>query len=315
MHLERFGRLAHRREPGAHARDVAVVVGAEDVDQLVEAALALVEVIGDVGGEIGVLAVLAHDHAVLLVAELGRAEPVAPSCSNRWPCCAQALERAVDRPPSCHRARPLGRPAVEAARRTAARSLADVGEHRRERERRARCGSRPSPSSSCARAMSASMCFSLSPPCGRVGRQPVEDVVRGPCGACSPCARAALSRDRRAHSRPDSRSTGTRGVSPQQLEIAQPDADREDVHLPAGIVDVVLAVHVVAGGLEQVGERRADRRPAAVADVQRAGRIRRHELDDHLAAARRPCSRRSAAPSVVHARDLRLHRPRASGRN
>ncbi len=74
-HLERFGRLAHRREPRAHARDVAVVVGAEDRHQQVEAALALVEVVGDVGGEVGLLAVGAHHDAVFLVAEQRGAEP------------------------------------------------------------------------------------------------------------------------------------------------------------------------------------------------------------------------------------------------
>jgi hypothetical protein len=33
---------------------------------------------------------------------------------------------------------------------------------------------------------------------------------------------------------------------PAALEIAQPGADRQDVHLPPGIVDVVLALHLVA---------------------------------------------------------------------
>jgi hypothetical protein len=47
------------------------------------------------------------------------------------------------------------------------------------------------------------------------------------------------------------------------------NADREDVHLPAGIVDVVLAVHAEAGRVEQVGERGLkaacrDRRSGAV---------------------------------------------------
>jgi len=42
---------------------------APDIDDLVEAALDLVEVVGDVRGEIGVQAVVALDDAVLLVAE------------------------------------------------------------------------------------------------------------------------------------------------------------------------------------------------------------------------------------------------------
>ncbi len=42
-----------------HARDIAVMVGAPHVDHEVEPALKLVEVVGDVGREIGVLAVFA----------------------------------------------------------------------------------------------------------------------------------------------------------------------------------------------------------------------------------------------------------------
>ena len=56
--------------------DVAVVVRAPDVDQQFVAALQLVEVIGDVGGEVGLLAVGAHHHAVFVVAEFGGLEPL-----------------------------------------------------------------------------------------------------------------------------------------------------------------------------------------------------------------------------------------------
>jgi hypothetical protein len=58
-----------------HPGDVAVVVGAPDVDDAVEAPLELVQVVGDVGGEVGVDAVVAPHHPVLLVAEGGGAEP------------------------------------------------------------------------------------------------------------------------------------------------------------------------------------------------------------------------------------------------
>ena len=75
-HLELFaGGVAdaggHRREPA----DVAVVVGPEQVDAGVEAPLALVDVVGGVGREVGELAVGADDHAVLVVAEVGGAHP------------------------------------------------------------------------------------------------------------------------------------------------------------------------------------------------------------------------------------------------
>ena len=52
-----------------------MVVGAPDVDQPVEAALELVEVVGDVRGEVRVLAGRALEDAVLVVAVLGRAQP------------------------------------------------------------------------------------------------------------------------------------------------------------------------------------------------------------------------------------------------
>ena len=102
----------------------------------------------------------------------------------------------------------------------------------------------------------------------------------------------SLSRDRVAGSRRGSRCSGNGKCSPQALEVAQPDARREDLHLPAGVVDVVLALHREAGGVEQVRERGAEGGVSAVADVQRAGRVRRDELDDHApacaAAALRP---------------------------
>ena len=64
-----------RLESGANASDRAVVIGALDVDRALESALPFGDVIGDVGQEVGVGAVpLAHD-AILVVAEIGRAQP------------------------------------------------------------------------------------------------------------------------------------------------------------------------------------------------------------------------------------------------
>jgi hypothetical protein len=51
------------------------MVRAPDIEYTIEAAFELVDVISDVGGEVGVDAVVALDHAVLLVAEVGGAEP------------------------------------------------------------------------------------------------------------------------------------------------------------------------------------------------------------------------------------------------
>ena len=76
QHLEVLVRLvaeglAHRHQPA----DVAVVVGAEHDHAQVEAALALVEVVGAVAGDVGRVAVGPDEHPVLVVAELLGAQP------------------------------------------------------------------------------------------------------------------------------------------------------------------------------------------------------------------------------------------------
>ena len=76
--LEPVALAAERLPGGQHARDVAVVVGAPRVDEAVEFAAALVEVVGDVRREVGDLAVRAAQDAVLVVAEGRRAQPDRP---------------------------------------------------------------------------------------------------------------------------------------------------------------------------------------------------------------------------------------------
>ena len=116
----------------------------------------------------------------------------------------------------------------------------------------------------------------------RIGRRAARDFRRGPL------QRIAAFRVQRARHGQD--VFGAIAVRRErdglaaQLEVTQIDADREDVDLPAGIVDVVLAIDRVPGGLEQVAERRAIRRAAAVAHVHGAGGIGRNEFDHHLAA-------------------------------
>jgi hypothetical protein len=74
------GRRRAPRSP-RDARDVAVMVGTPDVDQLVVAALQLLAMVADVGGEVGQLAVAALHDAVLVVAERRGAEPGGPVAS------------------------------------------------------------------------------------------------------------------------------------------------------------------------------------------------------------------------------------------
>src|SRR6185436_16108619 len=53
------------------AVDVPVMVGAEHVDALVEAALALVDVVRGVGSQVRLLAVAPDEDAILIVGEVG----------------------------------------------------------------------------------------------------------------------------------------------------------------------------------------------------------------------------------------------------
>ena len=73
--LELVGIVAEGLHRGLQPRDVAVVVGAPHVDEQVEAPGELVPVVGDVGQQVGVLAVGLDEHPVLVVAEVGRPQP------------------------------------------------------------------------------------------------------------------------------------------------------------------------------------------------------------------------------------------------
>ena len=77
-HLEAVGRTAERSQAGPQSGDIAVVVGTPDIQEMFEPALALVEDERDVGGEIGLDAVVADHHTVFLVAVFGALEPQRP---------------------------------------------------------------------------------------------------------------------------------------------------------------------------------------------------------------------------------------------
>src|SRR6202035_3895002 len=73
------------------------MVGAPHVDLAIEAALALVLVVGDVRGEVGVLAAGAHQHAVLVVAVVGRAQPQSALAAIGMPALLEQREHMIDR--------------------------------------------------------------------------------------------------------------------------------------------------------------------------------------------------------------------------
>ena len=116
---------------------------------------------------------------------------------------------------------------------------------------------------------------------------------------------------------------GKRDRYPPALEVTQPHAQREDVHLAAGVVDVVLALHVESGRFEDVGDACAVRGTPAVSDVQRAGGVRGDELhlDAPAIAERRARSARAVHEDAAHhlgerpRRDAEVDEARAGNRD
>ncbi len=76
------------------------------------------------------------------------------------------------------------------------------------------------------------------------------------------------------------------GLATEQLQVPGLDRGPEPVHLPARVVEVVLALDGPARGLEHPSERVAERGIASVADVQRTRRVRADELDLRAGAGR-----------------------------
>ena len=70
----------------------------------------------------------------------------------------------------------------------------------------------------------------------------------------------------------------------ERLAVAQERRLGEHLDLPAGVVDVVLAGHVVARVGHQRGQRVAEHRAAGMAHMHRAGRVGRDVLDVDLLA-------------------------------
>ena len=138
---------------------------------------------------------------------------------------------------------------------------------------RDQCSTSPkpsAPSSSRARSISASMCFSLSPAGASGGRSAVHRRRRRARSVCPP-ARAGAARPSPARSRRGSRSSGIGSCTRAVLQVAQPYAHGEDVHLPSGIVDVVLALDIEADRI-RAGSRGSRRRRPGGHGRRAAGR-------------------------------------------
>ncbi|SIC35810.1 Uncharacterised protein [Mycobacteroides abscessus subsp. abscessus] len=63
--------IAKRLDGSLHTRDIAVVIGAPDIDKLFEAALKLVFMVGDIRRQIRVRSVILDKHAIFIIAEFG----------------------------------------------------------------------------------------------------------------------------------------------------------------------------------------------------------------------------------------------------
>ena len=72
---------------------------------------------------------------------------------------------------------------------------------------------------------------------------------------------------------------GQRDLASELLLIASEQGPAEEADLRAGVVDVVLALDLEAGGVQHRGQCVSENRAASVADLQRSGRVGRDEFD------------------------------------
>src|SRR5262249_62243383 len=107
-------------------------------------------------------------------------------------------------------------------------------------------------------------------------------------------------------------------VLAERLAVGQERRGCERVDLGAGVVDVVFARDLEAAEGEQVGERIAEYRAAAMTDVQRSGRVGGHVFDvdrgafAHVAASivRTGCEHRAQGAAPGRGRDRQVDETR-----
>ena len=253
------------------------MIRAPDVDYLVEAAIELVHVIGDVGREISGLAVVTAQYAVFFVAKIAGAEPLRAILQIDVPVVVEPAYRGIDQ--TLVGQRTLGEPTVEVDAKGVQVS-ANHFHQRVERSVENHAVIALAEQSTSLFDQFVDMLFLVTG--GRVGTHAVVHPVGGlqealtvftvQGGGDIPDVVSLVGVARKSD------------LLAAQLEVAQPGRGTEDMHLPAGVVDVILALHRVAGVLQQVGERGAVGGTAAVTDVQRPGGIGGNEFDLDAAA-------------------------------
>ncbi len=280
LDVERRLALGQRLHRGLHALHVAAVIGAPDIDQVVEAAAELVVVVGDVAGEIGPRPIGFFQRPIDLVAELGGAEqrlrprlPILRQFAFRGlqhalvdqPALAERGERRIDRTAGHQVA--LGDKGVELHAEHGeigadqSHHLGD-GEfaHRRQPNR-----------------------LGLVEPLFAVALEQLASGLLQVFAGIEP-----LRLNARRLQRHRAVQQAAFRLRFDRLAIAVIDRAGQRIDLGAGIVDVILTVHRKASLGEQCRERVADDGAAAMADMHRPGRVGRDKLDiDPLAAADR----------------------------
>ena len=251
--LERAG-PAPGREHSLAAGDVAVVVGAPDVDEMVEAAFHFVVVVRHVAHEVRHLAVGLDEHAVLLVIERARLEPGGAVLYVDVALLVHGLEASVHRALAGlvgHVQAALAEPALERGAEALGDAmllgqLVGVG--------------------ALAEVLHALLRVGVEPHVAVLVNYGLSDVLHVGAGVAR---------------------LGHLDVAAEQLLVAHGHRLAEVVHLRAGVVDVELLEHVVARVAHDARRGVAERGPTAVAHVQRAGRVRRDVLEVDLALALR----------------------------
>jgi hypothetical protein len=281
--LELVRILAETDRGGAHARHVAMMVRPEHVDRPVETALQFVQKIRDVGREIRGAAVLADHNAIFLVAERGGAEPGGAVLDVQVPVLAQALDGAL------HRAAlfqfELGEPHVE-VHAEFRQVLLDVGQDVVQRHVEKHPVTVRLQQFAGSLDQRIEVKFTVAAFVRRQRQAVLQFAPRKPAAVAVFHANDARDVVNVVAAVAVVRETDAFAA---QLQVAQPDADGQDVHLAAVVVDVILTLHAVAGGSEDAGQARAVRRAAAMADVQRTGRVGGDELHgDAVAGALQP---------------------------
>ncbi len=235
------------------------------------------------------LAVVAHHHAILLVAEGGGAEPERAGLFVEMAAGAQTLDRLVDGAALGQRAFGIPFLIVDAE---AGQVVADVVEDGVQSQLEDIAVAVVAQQALGGGDQPVDMCFLVAAlvlvPVRRrgVGGHATEDLfavhaigiamlaVQGRGDIPDIVAPVAVARKAQALA--------------AEFQVTQPDRGAEDVHLTPGVVDVILAVDLETDRLQQIRDHRAVRGPATMPDMQRAGGIGRDEFDLHAPAGTDP---------------------------